>query len=374
MEPGQAATGVLPHGRQALGAALTAAALLAALPAAALPGSAPPSAPPGVAHPATAVADVDVSSHLFAARPNECRHARGPFDAATRDDAAFNATFRHAFAKVDGVTMHYVVGGHGDHVMVLLPGWPQSWFEFYDVMFDLARSYTVIAVDLPGLGDSRGAPPSYDKATLARYVHGLVSTRLGHRNVDLVGHDLGAGVAFQYAAQNRGEVAGLVVMDYEMPGPAVSAAFLRAQAWWFAFHQVPGLPEQLISGRQRTYQSWFYDNLSGGRGRVTPRAVDEYVRTACEPAKLSGGLDLYRTLDADEAANRAVAANPLTIPVRTLSASTGPTAVPGGVASALQPLVATPVSNIAIPDSGHWLAEENPTAVVAELRRFFPAG
>lgn len=306
-------------------------------------------------------------------RGDECRGAAGRFDAATRRDRAFNETFRHGFAQVDDVEMHYVIGGDGDQAMVLLPGWPQSWYEYYEVMFDLAEDYTVIAVDLPGLGDSRGAPPSYDKATLARYVQGLVSEELGFQDIALVGHDLGAAVAFQYAVQYEDEVDGLVVMDYVISGPTLPVSVLRSQIWWFAFHNVPALPEQLISGKQRTYQTWFYDNLGAEPGRIERGAIKEYVRTACDPAKLSGGLELYRTIDEDEVANAAIV-EPLDIPVRTFSASAGLTAVPGGVAPYVQPYVSTPVENVAIPDSGHWLAEENPDAVVAELRRFFDAG
>lgn len=96
------------------------------------------------------------------------------FDAATRDDAAFNEQFRHEFADVDGVRMHYVTGGNGPP-LVLLAGWPQSWFAWRDIMPALAEQHTVYAVDLPGLGDSQGSPSGYDKATLARYVHGLVA-------------------------------------------------------------------------------------------------------------------------------------------------------------------------------------------------------
>ena len=99
-------------------------------------------------------------------------------DAATRDDAAFNRRFRHGAADVDGVQMHYVTGGTGAP-LVLLHGWPQSWYAWRGIMPALADQYTVYALDLPGLGDSDGAPPGYDKATLARFVHGLLADELG---------------------------------------------------------------------------------------------------------------------------------------------------------------------------------------------------
>lgn len=122
------------------------------------------------------------------------------FDSATRHDVAFNRQFRHEFATVDGVRMHYVTGGTGAP-LVLLHGWPQSWYEWRGNIPELAKKYTVYAVDLPGLGDSQGSPTSYDKATLARYVHGLIAGKLGLNHIRLVAHDLGAGVGFQYAVQ-----------------------------------------------------------------------------------------------------------------------------------------------------------------------------
>lgn len=100
--------------------------------------------------------------------------------AATWDDPEFKKTFRHKFADVDGVRMHYVTGGSGPPV-VLLHGWPQTWYGWWPVMPALAKEHTVYAVDLPGLGDSTGSPSGYDKATLARYVHTLVADRSGYR-------------------------------------------------------------------------------------------------------------------------------------------------------------------------------------------------
>jgi alpha-beta hydrolase superfamily lysophospholipase len=89
------------------------------------------------------------------------------YDAATKDDAEFNELFRHGFTTIDDVQMHYVIGGDGPQVMVLLHGWPQSWYEYRQVMPSLLPGRTVIAIDLPGLGDSTGNPPSRTKAVTA---------------------------------------------------------------------------------------------------------------------------------------------------------------------------------------------------------------
>lgn len=139
------------------------------------------------------------------------------YDAATSNDAAFNRDFRHCFTTVDGVQMHYVVGGTGPQTLVLLHGWPQSWYEFRGVMPELLPGRTVIAVDLPGMGDSTGQPPAYTKTTLASYVHTLL-TKLGETDVRIGAHDFGVGVAYALAAQYREHVAGLFLMDFPLVG------------------------------------------------------------------------------------------------------------------------------------------------------------
>jgi pimeloyl-ACP methyl ester carboxylesterase len=168
------------------------------------------------------------------------------FDSATRDDAEFNGRFRHGTAEVDGVRMHYVTGGTGEP-LVLMHGWPQSWYAWREIMPALADRYTVYALDLPGLGDSEGAPPGYDKATLARFVHGLLADELGLRAVNLVGHDLGAGVGFQYAAQYPDEVIPYAHLDFPLPGPDLSADRYRSLSWHLAFHDQDTFPETIVA-------------------------------------------------------------------------------------------------------------------------------
>ncbi|MFC8094247.1 alpha/beta fold hydrolase [Streptomyces sp. NPDC057301] len=138
--------------------------------------------------------------------------------AVTQDDSRFAGTFRHEFADVDGVRMHYVTGGSGTPV-VLLHGWPQTWYGWWPIMPELAKHHTVYAVDLPGLGDSSGSPSGYDKATLARYVHTLIADRLGVDDARVVGHDFGAAVAFQYAGQFPDDTARLGYWTCRCPGP-----------------------------------------------------------------------------------------------------------------------------------------------------------
>src|ERR687891_2892288 len=127
-----------------------------------------------------------------------------------------NMTFSHHTTSVNGIQMHYVIGGHGDPV-VLLHGWPETWYAWHKVMPALAKNYTVIAPDLRGLGDSSKPLTGYDGKTLAEDMHQLV-TQLGFKRIFLVGHDLGSQQAYSYAAAHPTEVRKLVIMDYFFPG------------------------------------------------------------------------------------------------------------------------------------------------------------
>jgi pimeloyl-ACP methyl ester carboxylesterase len=298
------------------------------------------------------------------------------FDSATRDDAEFNSRFRHETADVDGVRMHYVTGGTGEP-LVLLHGWPQSWYAWREIMPALADRYTVYALDLPGLGDSEGAPPGYDKATLARFVHGLLADELGLRAVNLVGHDLGAGVGFQYAAQYPDEVLRYAHLDYPLPGPGLNADAYRSLSWHLAFHDQDTFPETIVADDVREYLALFFAYVAhggksfGGTSTTSPftdQQIDEFARTYGRPQVLTGGFDLYRTLEQDEADN--VAAAPIIVPTMLMTAE----GLLPFTRSTVEPRMSNITRSVEVPGAGHWLPEENPPFVTAELLAFLADG
>ncbi|MEV4173743.1 alpha/beta fold hydrolase [Nonomuraea sp. NPDC049709] len=296
------------------------------------------------------------------------------YDAATKDDAEFNATFEHRFAKVRDVRMHYVTGGKGP-ALVLLHGWPQTWYEWRKIMPALAEHHTVYALDLPGLGDSEGSPASFDKKTLARYVHELLHERIGLHAFDLVAHDLGGGVGFQYVAQFPGQVRSYVHMDYPLPGPKLPAAQYRTFSWHMAFNSQRAIPEKLVDDRGdvREYLTAFYPQVAYGgaafggtrtRSPFTEAETNEFVRTYSRRDVLRAGFELYRSLDQDERDNTAAARvdTPTLLLTATGSlAATRPT---------LTPMLRNITRAVEVPESGHWLAEENPEFVVREILSF----
>lgn len=295
-----------------------------------------------------------------------------PYAAATRDDPEFENTFRHEFADIDGVRMHYVTGGSGTPV-VLIHGWPQTWYGWWPIMPALAEHHTVYAVDLPGLGDSTGTPTGYDKATLARYVHTLIADRLGVREARVIGHDFGAAVAFQYATRFPGDTARLGYLDLPLPGPAVDGPTYRSMSWHIAFHAQRRVPEAVVGDDVRDYLALFYPQVSFGgtafggtadRSPFTDAEIDEYTRTYRRPAALSGGFELYRALDQD--VRDTTAAPPTHTPTLLMTAQ--------GQLEPVRATIAPRVTNIVravdVPNAGHWLVEENPRFVTTELLRF----
>src|ERR671916_2228257 len=200
-----------------------------------------------------------------------------------------NVTFTHSMASVNGIQMHYVIGGQGDPV-VLLHGWPETWYAWHKVMPDLAQNYTVIAPDLRGLGDSSKPPTGYDGKTVAEDIHQLV-TQLGFNTIHLVGHDIGTQVAYSYAAAHPTEVEKLVVMDLTIPGCAPPGITPR---WWLSFHQTPDVPEALVEGKEMEYLLWHLRGLALNPTAITQEAINEYVSHYSAPGGMRAGFEYYR--------------------------------------------------------------------------------
>ncbi|MEE2951874.1 MAG: alpha/beta fold hydrolase [Pseudomonadota bacterium] len=195
--------------------------------------------------------------------------------------------FMNGYAQVKGTRLHYVEGGKGS-LVVLIPGWPQTWWAFHKIMPALAKNHHVVAVDLRGMGTSDKPLDGYDKKNMARDIRELVKS-LGHDKAHIVGHDIGGHVAYAYAAQFPDSALSMVYLDVsglpasvadlklvpekKLSGPFTNNFFI----WWFAMHQVNELPEQLIEGRAHIYLDWFWKSLLDERtGRVVNASMAEY--------------------------------------------------------------------------------------------------
>jgi pimeloyl-ACP methyl ester carboxylesterase len=280
-----------------------------------------------------------------------------------------NVTFSHHMASVNGIQMHYVMGGQGDPV-VLLHGWPETWYAWRHVMPALAQNYTVIAPDLRGLGDSSKPTTGYDGKTVAEDIHQLV-TQLGFNTIFLVGHDIGTQIAYSYAAVHPTEVEKLVVMDLTIPGFAPPGITPR---WWFFFHQTPDVPEALVEGKEMEYLSWHLRGLALNPSAITQEDINEYVSHYSAPGGMRAGFEYYRAFPENAIQNQNYSQTKLTMPVLALGASYIP--VLGGnitmptIIYGMQQL-AENVTGIRVPNSGHFIAEEQPQFLINQLSNFF---
>ena len=273
-----------------------------------------------------------------------------------------NMTFSHRTASVNGIQLHYVIGGHGDPI-VLLHGWPETWYEWHLVMPALAKNHTVIAPDLRGLGESSKPLTGYDGKTVAQDIHQLV-TQLGFKTIFLVGHDIGTQVAYSYAAAHPTEVKKLVVMEFTIPGFAPAG---RMPIWWATFHQTPDVPEALVQGKEMMYLSWFFHNLAYNPAAITQTDINEYVTHYSAPGGMRAGFEYYRAFPQDAIQNMNYSKTKLTMPVLALGGGyiptfggniTMPTVIYG------MKILAQNVQGITVPNSGHYIPEEQPDFVI----------
>ncbi len=273
-----------------------------------------------------------------------------------------NVTFSDHTASVNGIQLHYVIGGQGDPV-VLLHGWPQTWYEWRHVMPALAKNYTVIVPDLRGLGESSKPVTGYDGKTTAEDIHQLVS-KLGFNDIFLVGHDFGVQVAYSYAAARPNETKRLVILDVPIAGigPGENITGL----WWAQFHNVRDIPEMLVAGHEREYLTWFY-RYSCNPAAITDEDIDEYVSHYSAPGGMRAGFEYYRALADDIKQNKEYSMTKLPMPVLVL----GGECSFGTAALDSMRMLATNVSGSIIPNTGHWIPEERPDFLINELARFF---
>jgi len=256
--------------------------------------------------------------------------------------------------------VHYVTGGAGEP-LVLLPGWPQTWWEFRKIMPTLARRYRVIAVDLPGMATSR--PTAGDKKSMAAAVHGLVRA-LGLGSVHMVGHDIGAMVAFSFAANHPSATRTVTIMDVPHPDESLYHVPLlvppgQVHPWWFAFNQVQGLPEQLLAGRSRHLVDYLCELLLVDQTAIGTRDREVYAAAYSTSKAIRAGNAWYQTLHQDIEDQKAYGT--ITVPML-------------GIASLASPYLAqtlmskgSDVRIVDVPTSGHFLPEEQPAAVIEAL-------
>lgn len=280
--------------------------------------------------------------------------------------------FRHRFDLVEGLRLHHVGGGPDDGpVLVLVAGYPESWYAWRKVMPMLARRHRVLALDLPGQGDSDKPLDGYDSSTLAALTHAWLR-QLGVTKMAMVGHDVGSWVACTYALRFGADVEKLALLDAGIPGITLPDALPISadkawRTWHFAFHMIADLPETLIKGREREYLGWFLRRKAADPFSFTEADIDEYLRVFTQPGGLRAGLAVYRAVQASARQNRELGqAGKLGMPLLALSADQGSIPDMAGPLRAF----AQDVRGVRIERCGHFMPEEQPEAVAAALLDF----
>lgn len=282
--------------------------------------------------------------------------------------------FTHHYANLKDVRLHYVALGQGTPV-ILLHGWPQTWYEWRLVMPLLADRYRLIAPDLRGLGDSSRPLTGYDKKTVAGDLWQLMHDHLGHEIFAVVGHDVGAVVAFRFAADHPEAVTHLALLDVPVIGIDTGSLGGLAPAgqlprWHHLFHLVPDLPEALTYGRERLYLEWFFNWGTDQAGAFSDADINEYVRAYAQAGAMRAGFSMYRALPQDIADNYATLSTGFKLPMPTLGLGGG--GARGRGESVVQSLrqVALRAEGGAMPDCGHFIPEEKPQELAERLRTF----
>lgn len=272
--------------------------------------------------------------------------------------------FAHHTAEVDGVRIHYVTAGRGDPVL-LLHGWPQTWYEWRHLIPVLAEHYTVVAPDLRGMGDSDKPPAGYDERTVAEDIHGLLS-QLNLGPAFVVGHDIGLMAAYAYAAAHPDAVRRLAVVEGLLPGIDPWDR-VRELLWHFDFHAVPDLPEALVAGHERVYLSWSYRTFAYDPAAIGEEEIDEYVRAYASEAAPQAAFNHYRAFPQDVGHNQESAATLLPMPVLALGGEQSMGPMVGETFQA----VAGDVRAEVVPECGHWMPEEQHEYLAERLLAFF---
>jgi len=275
--------------------------------------------------------------------------------------------FRSAFAEVNGTTLHYVAGGKGEP-LILLPGWPVTWREFRHLMPLLAQQYRVIAVDLRGMTLSGKPVDGYDKKTMAQDIYEL-ARHLGYAKVGLVGHDIGAMVAFSYAINHPEAITKLAMLEVGHPDPDLYGLKLlpydgAPNLWWFALNQLHGLPERLLAGRMRFVVDDIFDSHLVDRGKVGADDRAAYAAAYDTADAIRAGNGWFQSFEQDVADFTTYGL--VTVPMLGLASPVNFAALQG-----VWPRQGNDVRMAVIEGSGHFLPIEQPEAVARELTTFF---
>lgn len=284
--------------------------------------------------------------------------------ARAQNEAKLPAGFTSKDASIDGLKLHYAMGGHGPAVM-LLHGFAETSRMWTPILPVLGEKFTVIAPDLPGIGDSSIPASGINMKDAAISIHSLVRS-LGIQKARVVGHDIGLMVAYAYAAQFPSEVEKLVVMDAFLPGvEGWEPIYNNPSIWHFRFNGPK--PEALVAGREAIYFSFFWDDLAADKNRSLPEADRKaYIEAYSRPGRMRAAWQYFVSWPQTAKDFAELSRTKLTMPVLSIGGEKSL----GKELGQQMKLVTTNVLVIVLPDTGHWILEERPKETTDALVKF----
>ncbi len=276
----------------------------------------------------------------------------------------FPATFQARQIPTNGTSLHVRVGGSGPAV-VLLHGYGETGDMWVPLAAELATDHTVIVPDLRGMGLSPKPVGGYDKKTQGADIAGVLDA-LGIGAVDLITHDIGNMVGFAFAAQYRDRVKTFIPIDAPLPGVGPWEEILKNPLLWHFRFGGPDM-ERLVEGRERIYLDRFWNEFSATPARFGEAARAHYAALYALPGAMHAGFAQFAAFDQDALDNQTFLTDgKLTMPVLALGGEKSF----GLTMAAVMKFAAEDVTGDVVPDSGHWIMEENPAATVALVRGF----
>jgi pimeloyl-ACP methyl ester carboxylesterase len=277
---------------------------------------------------------------------------------------AKDETIASRTAEINGARLHYLTAGHGT-TLVLLHGYAETSLMWKPIIPALARCFTVIAPDLPGIGDSDIPANGLDMKSAAIRIHDLVKS-LGVQKAEVVGHDIGLMVAYAYAAQFPAEVSKLVLMDAFLPGVAGwEAVYNNPGIWHFRFNGPT--PEALVKGRERTYFDYFWNDFAADKNHSIPEVDRQaYAAAYARPGRMHAGWAYFVSFLQAAKDFAQLSQTKLTMPVLAIGGEKSLGEALGQQAR----LVATDATVVVLKNTGHWVLEENPKETTEALEKF----
>ena len=284
--------------------------------------------------------------------------AAQPIRAAMAEEFPSPTDFSPGYREINGVNLHYVKGGQGPLVL-LVHGFGQTWYEWREMMPELAKTHTVIAVDLPAHGQS-SPTKSYAGQDVAVLLHKFAKSFSPTAPFDLVAHDIGIWNTYPMVVQHQSDIRRLVYMEAPIPDEGLYGwpAFTpqgASLAWHLAFFSLKApIPEKMLAGNERMFLEDFILTRAGNKDAFPATIIDKYAQSWAKPESLSASLEYYRALNTTAERNKPLLATKLSMPVLAIGGGNSMGAYQGEQLKKY----ASNVQSEVLPGCGHWLPEE----------------